>query len=386
MLIRSNVGILQYTLAITIATSPAAASPGDSFSYAVIADPHVSGGPDSSPAQRLQQAVDWVNAHRDQENIDLVFVVGDIGWSGNAVTAKSILDGLDMPYAPVIGDDEIAAGAELEFRDTFEPVYQSLEAMAGDPGSGFSNWTKAPGPVWNPDIGDWSTFQNFAFDYRGVHFVGLDWVLRDMSIGIGEEAELHDFAGGTFPWFTNYVETCSKDKQENIVMFAHHPMLTLGGEWGEILAALGAFAPGEFQQLSDFLTDPAQDYGNYVYAAYTGHFHSQGYLPEDADPNNSAMSIRGYEFDPNDYDPNGPIQLLPLPGYDLYIIDDTHIDPPSNLDDPISLELVTVTEGLAGFSYDSRAIIVPEPVTAALLFLAAGIYRGRPRRTVRPSG
>lgn len=131
------------------------------------------------------------------------------------------------------------------------------------------------------------------------------------------------------------------------------------------------------------LNDPNHSYRDYVSAAYTGHYHSQGFLPENGDPNLVELLVRGYQFDPNDYDPNGPLQLIPPPGYDLYIVDDTHIDPSGNLDDIISLQLVTVTEGETGFTYDSRQIIVPEPSTVGLVLVGEVIRRCRRRRWPR---
>ncbi|MBN1344756.1 MAG: metallophosphoesterase [Phycisphaerae bacterium] len=348
-------GVACFVLACLLLSSPLLAATGDSFSFVVIADPHVSGGAGSEYAQMLLQAVDWVNNHREQENIDLVFAVGDIGWGGGMSVAKSILDGLAVPYAPILGDDEVAAGDEVPFHDTYTPTWQSLDALASNPDSGLSNWQKAPGPVSNPEVGGLSYLQNFAFDYHGVHFMALDWVPRDMSGRVNEEAEIHDFEGGTFPWFTDYIANCSKDKQENVVMLGHHPMFTLGGYFGEILASLGAFSPPEFEQISDFLNDPNHSYRDYVANYYGGHYHYPGYLAESGDPNTFEMTLPGgYTFDPNDYDPNGPIQLLPLPGYDLYVVDDTHSD-------GVHLELITVTEGETAFTYDSRRILVPEP-------------------------
>ena len=386
MSIKANCWAIGIAATLTVLVLPVSADTGDSFSFAIIADPHVSGGSGTTSAQRLQLAVDWLNGHRHQEDVELVFVVGDIGWGNGAATARSILDGLAVPYAPLIGDNEIhATGDAMEFQNTYAPVFQSLEALAADPNTGFSNWQKAPGPVWNPEIGDLDYFQNYGFDYRGVNFACLDWVTRNMSTGFGEHADLHDFPGGTFPWFTDYIAGCPKDKEENTVMLTHHPMFTLGGWIGEIVASLGAFGPGEFEKIGTFLTDPNHDYGRYVYADYAGHLHSQGYLPEDVDPNWAELTVRDYHFDPNDYDPNGPIQLLPLPGYDMYIVDDTHIDPVGSLDDPISLEIVRVTEGDTSFSYDSQAVFVPEPSTLAVFGLAIlAVWRRPPwHRTFR---
>jgi len=357
-----------------VLVSPLCAATGDSFSFAVIADPHLSGGPESDSGQKLQQCIDWINAHRGQENIDLVFAAGDLGFGDNGAdlqTAKSLLDGLEVPYVPLIGDNEIQFGDEQNFASLFEPVYQSLAALASDPNSRLSNWDKAPTQVWNPQIDDWSYFQNFAFDYGGVHFSCLDWCSRNDDLG--EDADLHDFEGGTWSWFSDDIAHCPKDKEENIVMVSHNPMFTLGGILGEILSNGGALSTAEFAQFSAFLEDPNHDYGAHVQAAYAGHFHYQGFLPEDADPNRIVLPAPDALFDPNlTADPN-LIEILPLPGHDLYVVGATHLD-------PVRFELVTVTERETDFAYTSRSIVLPEPTTAGLLLTAVAIRRHRRRR------
>lgn len=358
---------------------PCLAATGDSFSFAVIADPHIAGGPTATSAQRLQQAVDWLNVHRQAEQIDMVFVVGDNGWSAGMSTAKNILDTLQMPYAPMMGDNEIHAGDDTAFQNAYEPVFQSLEALAADPNSGFSAWDKAPGPVYVPSVDDTRYLQNYGFTYRGVNFACLDWVKRDVSVGYAEDASLHDFAGGTLPWLGDYLESAQKDKLENTVMLSHHPMFTLGGQLGVIAAAAGMFAPSEMAAIEALLLDPNQNYADYVALNFGGHLHSGGYCPENADPNLIELHLPLYEFDPNDYDPNGPLQFLPLPGYDLYIVDDTHNDPHGQEYDPVRLNLVTVHEQADAFTYENRIIAVPEPASALLLSLA-GVVVARRRR------
>ncbi len=353
------------------------AAVGDSFSFVVIADPHVSGSAQSTSAQNLQSCVNWVNAYRQQYNIEMSFVAGDIGFGGDGAPiqlAKSILDGLAVPYAPVVGDDDVQNSTdELRFAQTFQSVYQSLAANPL-----LSNWNKAPVDVWNPEVGLSTQMQSFAFDYRGIHFVCPDWCSREFITYPGhdpvrrEEAELHDFAGGTLPWFEQVVSGLSRDKLDNTVMISHHPMFSLGGDVGALLASFGFLSESELQQLGSILNDPNHPMADYLYADYSGHFHSQGFMPENADPYRAVLDMINY--DPNTYDPTGPIRLLPLPGYDVYIVDDTHQDLPR-------LELVTVTEGTTGFSYESRPIVaIPEPSTLAMLLSLLALRQRKLRR------
>src|SRR5690606_19752407 len=70
------------------------------FSFAIFADPHVVRVGDH--LDRLRAAVAWANEHADARRIDVVFVVGDIGWSGGLPLAREALDDLVVPYVPVI--------------------------------------------------------------------------------------------------------------------------------------------------------------------------------------------------------------------------------------------------------------------------------------------
>jgi hypothetical protein len=117
-----------------------------------------------------------------------------------------------------------------------------------------------PTPVWNPQINDYSYFQNFSFDYLGVHFMGIDWAIRVIGGLTAETAVLHDFPGGTWPWFTEYITNCSKTAQENIVMASHHPMHPM---------PLYAFSPADDTTIETF----TQGCGSNVYADFAGHYH-----------------------------------------------------------------------------------------------------------------
>jgi len=362
-----RVRVVCFLLCGGLSFSQATGATGDSFSFVVLADPHVYGDLRSPSSQRLQQCVEWVNRNRQAYGIELTFVVGDIGFGGNGAhvqTAKTILDGLTVPYAPIIGDNDILTPEdEVHFANTFEPVYQSLAANPQ-----FSNWSRGPVRVWDPDVGVYDYLQNFAFEYRGVHFVCPDWCDRETITWPGhdpirrEDAELHDFPGGTWPWFTDYITHCSKTKFENIVMLAHHPMHTYKGALAP-LASYGAFALAEFVQIRSFLNDPNHDYRPYVALAYAGHYHSDVYFPADMDPN--RITINGEPFDPNVIDPNC---LVRLPGYDLYITD-------AVWDDEVRLYLVQVTEQADGFSYVSTSLLVPEPAVAWFLLFGEAVRR-----------
>lgn len=221
------------------------------FSFAIIADPHIDGT--ISHEERLTDCVEWLNQHYNEENIGLVFVVGDIGWGEdgeNIRKAKEILDNLVIPYIPLIGDNEIYTDEE-NFATTFEPNYNSLAAQ-------LDNFGKAPTRVWNPDSEDNSYFQSFSFNYDAVHFVVADWVSRTP-----EDGDLNNFTDGTWQWFVDDVVDCPKNKKENIVILSHHPMCRYLG------FPQYSFTDEEFDVIADFTSD----YADYIYANFAGHFH-----------------------------------------------------------------------------------------------------------------
>ncbi|MHC4861692.1 MAG: hypothetical protein ACYTDY_16555, partial [Planctomycetota bacterium] len=147
------------------------AEPAQPFAFAILADPHIAGRPENE--RRLAACVDWVNAKRDAGPIEVVFVLGDVGWGkGNLVRAKAILDRLAVPYVPVLGDNEVASGHEAEFETVFGPHYEGLATT-------LEGWRRAPTPVRDPETGRQAWLQNFSFDHRGLHFGGLDWTTRD---------------------------------------------------------------------------------------------------------------------------------------------------------------------------------------------------------------
>jgi hypothetical protein len=228
---------------------------GKTFSFAIIADPHINWIPDHKT--KLISTVDWIIRNKNKKEIELVFVVGDIAWGGsrakrNLRTAKEILDRLNhagIPYVPVIGDNEIQKRCEKEFADTFNKQYKYLSKV-------LSHWRKAVTPVGGKYL------QNFSFDYKGCHFVSCDFNSRKPD---EEGGELHDFTGGSWPWFKDDIETCSKAKKESIVIITHIGMFRTGfGSADQFL-----FSQDEMRKIQSFLFD----YREYVDSNYAGHIH-----------------------------------------------------------------------------------------------------------------
>ncbi len=80
-----------------------------------------------------------------------------------------MLDELDVPYVPTIGDNDVHyGGGEAAFEGEYAVQYAALEASMED-------WRQAPSPVWNPEVEELSHFQNLSFTHGGVRFFSLDW-------------------------------------------------------------------------------------------------------------------------------------------------------------------------------------------------------------------
>ncbi|MBI4704374.1 MAG: metallophosphoesterase [Deltaproteobacteria bacterium] len=272
------------------------------FSFAVIADSHIVAG-EQEHRDRLAAAVGWLNANAAAERLELAIVVGDIGWGeGGVEAAKEILDALDVPYVPLIGDNEIHGGSEEQFELAFAPHFAALASK-------LEGFEKAPAPVPNPQTGAPSYLQNVAFGVQGVRFIGLDWCTRRFEGLEGEQADLHDFPGGTLPWLAASLDASPKSTKESIVLASHHPV-----HWIE----LAAFAQDEMGVLGDLLGK----YRDYVYASFGGHYHNNAY---------TDLSDAGYE---------------------VFVTDATW-------DDEVTIRLVGVREAEGTFKYRHELVVVP---------------------------
>ena len=248
-LVMSIVGI------VVMAITTGAPAYGETFSFGIIADPHIDGNPDH--LAKFNAAVDWMIENKESKDIELVFVVGDIAWGttdgqSNLEIAKAKLDELNeagIPYIPLIGDNEVQAGYEEEFNDVFGDQYTYLSSI-------LNNWSKAPTPV------NGMYLQNFSFDYKYCHFTCADFVSRAPG---DEGGELHDFTGGSWPWFKNDIRYCSKPKKENINIMTHIGMFRTGiGSADQYL-----FSSSEMSKIKNFI----YGYRKYVDSNYAGHIH-----------------------------------------------------------------------------------------------------------------
>jgi hypothetical protein len=269
------------------------------FTFAVIADPHINGSEEHS--LRLEHTVAWINELHEAESIELVLVLGDVGWGEGLVLSKELLDGLDVPHVPVIGDNEVSYGSEFDFDSVYSESFAVLEES-------FSDWSTGSGPVWNPEEEKESHFYNYAFSHHGIRFVCMDWAARAEGGLDSEMGDLHDFEGGTLPWFEEESQSWGSRLSESVVIATHVPMMM----------SPGAMDMSEQSTLTDIVS--AQ--GNSVYANFAGHFHLDSEVPiEDG-------------------------------GYDVYILD-------AVWDDALTLRMVQVWSDGENVSYEQELMVLP---------------------------
>jgi hypothetical protein len=280
-------------------TELVASVPEHLFTFVVIADPHITPGLENQ--ERLAAAVAWLNDHAAEHRLELAVVVGDVGWGGGLPIAKALLDELDVPYLPLIGDNEVHVGEAEVFGQVFGPVW---EALADQVDGMVSTTTQVDDPV----NGEPTWLYNVALGYRGLRFVGLDWSSRSEGVLLGESADLHDFEGGTWPWFEAELGEVEPFDAEDVLLFSHHPMhlSPAGFDQAEMARIIG-------------LTGPIS---GRVAGAWAGHLHL-------------------------DYE-----ERLPDAGYDVFVTDATW-------DDEVKVRLVEVWEADGRFTYEQELVLVP---------------------------
>jgi hypothetical protein len=86
-------------------------------------------------------------------------------------------------------------------------------------------------PTYNPQHNITSWFQNWEFQHGDIVFYGLDWNMRTRwkfpFKGVVPGADLHDFPGGTFPWFKERLSILKKKEKQpkTVVIFQHQPFI-----------------------------------------------------------------------------------------------------------------------------------------------------------------
>ena len=257
----------------------------EAFSYAIITDSHIGyaiydygttgwndtpyGYTQGTAAEYLRREVNWINAHKGQYNIRFVIHIGDITDSAERsefLKAKEILDDLEVPYIPIMGNHDILPyiGDEFSFvnappnyliqffQETFEVQFFLLSGI-------LANWKKQDWPGSEKN-------ENYYFDYMHYHFICQDYNSREYALlaypGVKPEADLH----GTGDWMLGHLNNYWNMGDDNVLLFAHHPLKV-----GEP----HLFSFGEFDKIRCGL-DPKRDN---VYRWFAGHIHENNSWP-----------------------------------------------------------------------------------------------------------
>lgn len=235
-------------------------------------------GDEGYAAKRLRKAVAWINANKDSLNIRFVIVTGDLTDSGERsefLKCKEIMSALTVPYIPFIGNhdvwpytrhDEAATpcGDSLIntlFREEWETARSFFSGL--DSGTKFTR-------IWNPEAGNANFLQNFSFRYGAYRFVFSDFGTRKHAepgeLGVGPQADLHHFTGGTFSWLNVQLANSSAYGKRTF-LFSHFPMTK--DPLVNIHLSSMSFGFSEYAELARML----YPYRDRLFAWFCGHIH-----------------------------------------------------------------------------------------------------------------
>ena len=102
------------------------------------------------------------------------------------------------------------------FDEVFTPQYELLATE-------FDNFERGAIEVYNPVYEKDVWLNNLSFDYRDLHWVGLDWISRHPNSMLAELADLNDFEGGSYPFFEHDLATLDAGPDENVLLFRAPP-------------------------------------------------------------------------------------------------------------------------------------------------------------------
>lgn len=234
------------------------------WTFAVLSDLHIGWGvpdygqpgygeSDSQPGQdyymteRLNAAVNRINERKAQENIKFAVVLGDITDTAEYsefLKAREILNKLQIPYIPLIGNHDIVPyvsdpaldpdfrtffatfptgrkiwqAGELYGDQMFEKVFWEDNAANKEKIAGlFTDFSKQS-PVDSP-------LQNSAFTYKNVKFVSLDFASRTKDTQLSLPANAVDNAD-TVAWLNAQLNDCGNNQT---ILLTHYPLKDIAG-------------------------------------------------------------------------------------------------------------------------------------------------------------
>ena len=213
--------------------------------------------------ERVRKAVQWINDHADEYKVKFVAVLGDItdtAQRSQFKKAKELLDQLNVPYFPVIGNHDLVPYA---MQPGNNPDLRVLEGREGEITSRYfrSVFTNEFIDSQCNKLGIRCEFSSsserldYSFNYGGIKFIFLDTSTREHSKwgpGVGSDAEL---SPDTLNFFADALPLGG-----NAIIFSHHP-----------LRPNYAVAFSNFEILR--IDRAIQESGARVLASFAGHTH-----------------------------------------------------------------------------------------------------------------
>lgn len=265
------------------------------WTFAVLTDLHIGWGipdygqpgygeDDSLPGQeyylteRLNAAVSKINERKAKDNIKFVVVLGDITDTAEYsefLKAREILNKLEIPYIPIIGNHDIwpyisnpnhrpdsraipfttiklgigeTAGLGQKTGDEyFEQVFWRENPKNTDKINAlFADFSR---PVHSEKL------QNCSFEYQGVKFIGLDFASRNKDTQLFSMLNATDITA-TIDYLQQQLAGCGDKK---IVLLTHYPLNDY----------VGGFIVDKFENIKELLINSKCNFLN-----LSGHSHN----------------------------------------------------------------------------------------------------------------
>jgi len=282
------------------------------WAFAIITDLHIGRGYDDYNSknwedegvgedyyltERLKNVVEWVN--KNKENIDcngtkcslkFLAVLGDIADSAEKsefCKAKEILDMLEIPYIPLFGNHDVWPYTEKEpapgplGEDFFERIFWSTSSIPCENASSTKNFEALLRDFNFERDAQNPKFKNFAFNFGGIHFIGLDFNSREKesceNCGVKGEGVLHN---ETINWLKNKLN--KSEGKEPLIIFSHEPFAKPKSRiFSEIIGykiyfplPQGNFSEKELEEIKKILDDYENKFeGQQILGNFGGHIH-----------------------------------------------------------------------------------------------------------------
>jgi 3',5'-cyclic AMP phosphodiesterase CpdA len=228
---------------------------------------------------RLRNTVAHINSLSENEKIDFVMVSGDLTDSGEFsefMKAKEILDKLNIPYFPLIGNHDVwpytrfheadAPIGDQLLNEVFDDHFEQLALLFPD------DFTDNRNIKTISADGHTMFLQNYSFVLGGYRIVFCDFgtrvhAPRDLP-GVGPQADLFDFENGTFQWLKSELQKAEQSNQK-VIVSSHFPLAL------SPITYHYSFSRKEYRKLTRML-HPYRD--TFLYW-FCGHWHRNRVLP-----------------------------------------------------------------------------------------------------------